>query len=72
MPLVAAITPNWKKRRTVSYKDAKGRTRNATIVAAPSSGVVSLLVAEYSGAPITGVALSTTLHATGVYYNRTA
>lgn len=71
MPLVAAITPNWKKRRTVRYRDANGKSHNCVIAAAPSSGVVSLRISE-THQNLTSIALATTSHTTGAYHNRTA
>jgi hypothetical protein len=49
MPLITVPTPNWKKRRTVSYRDTNGKAHNAVQTQAPSSGVATLKIFEYNG-----------------------
>jgi hypothetical protein len=49
MPLITAAVPDWKKRKTVSYRDAKGNFKNMLMTAAPSGGAVTVRYPFYLG-----------------------
>lgn len=73
MPLIQAVTPQWKKRRTLKYIDANGKSHNTVQTAAPASGVASIKVAEYLGTTartLTGITSATVPHQTGKYHLR--
>jgi hypothetical protein len=73
MPLIAASSANWKKRRTLTYIDTNGKTHNVVQTQAPSAGAATFKVFERLGTTarvLSGIASATTINGTNVYQLR--